>query len=52
MGEEGGEGWLGEGMYLCGGGEGVANNHGRRTIHDGNHDCLRNNVHDDYTLYY
>ena len=49
MGEEGGEGWLGEGyVSVCGG---VANDHGRRATHQGNRNCLQNNVHDDYTIH-
>ena len=37
-------------MYLCGGEE-VTNDHGRRAKHEGNHNCLQNYVHDDYTIY-
>ena len=52
LGEEGGEGWLGEGyVSVCVWGGGVANDDGRRAIYQGNHNCLRNNVHDDYTIY-
>ena len=52
--EEGGEGWLGRGMYLCVcvcACAWVCYNHGRRATHQENHNCLRNNVHDDYTIY-
>ena len=49
--EEGGESWLGEGyVSVCVWG-GVANDHGHRATHQGNHNCRRNNVHDDYTIY-
>ena len=51
VGEEGGEGWLGEGYAsVCLGG--VAKDHGRRATHQDCHSCLRNNLHDDYTIYY
>ena len=42
----------GGGVCICvSGGKGVANDHGRGATQQGNHNCLRNNVHDDYTIY-
>ena len=39
----------GRDMYLWGGG-GVANDNGRRAKQQRNHNCLRNNVRDDYII--
>ena len=51
MGEEGGEGWPGEGyVSVCVLLGGSANEHDCRAKHQENHNCLRNNVHDDYTV--
>ena len=49
----GGKGRLAVGeVHICeGGGEGIANDHGRSATHQGSYDCLRNNVHDDYAIY-
>ena len=55
VGKEGRGGWLEEGyvsVYWVGVvGVGVTIDHGRRATHQGNHNCLRNNVHDDYTIF-
>ena len=51
VGKKGGEGWPGEGyVSVCVLLGGSANEHDCRATHQENHNCLRNNVHDDYTV--